>query len=135
MSRKIPTFKTPVVIQDDGTATILIKQGRTLRIVLRHRGLMDPTGYKARFGLTDKYGNPLLGSASTDDGSITFSPALDPDPPHDQIGTYITIVVSDEDMDLLDAKQGKFDAVLENPAGEEDTVIPGDWILWQKVSP
>lgn len=124
-----PTPKQPIVLNDDGSISALIYRARTFRLKATHEGLLDSTGYKARFGITDKYGNPVLASASTDDGRITFAPAVLP-----EVGTVISVEIPDEDMDL-DVKAGKLDLVLEEPGGDEIPVFVGDWIIWKDVSP
>lgn len=137
MARLVPTPKTPVVKQDDGSVTMLVYGSRTFRLHAVHKGLMDSTGYKARFGFSDKPGNPLLASADSEDGSIVFSPAMDPDHPLVQIGTLIAVTITDEDMAAVTAKKagGYEDLVLEDPSGAEDAIVVGDWILYAPVTP
>jgi hypothetical protein len=124
-----PTPKQPIVLNDDGSVSALVYRARTFRLNATHEGLLDPTGYKARFALTDKYGNPVLASASTDAGTITMTVATPP-----AIGTVIAIEIPDEEMDI-DAKAGKMDLVLEEPGGDEIPVFVGDWVIWKDVSP
>jgi len=126
----IPTPKQPIVLNDDGSISVLIYQGRTFRLNATHEGLLDPTGYKARFGITDKYGNALIAEATTDDGSIVFSPAVLP-----AIGTVVAITIPDEDMTLVGYKAGKLDLVLEEPGGAEIPMLVGDWTIWKEVTP
>lgn len=126
----IPTPKHPVVVNDDGSVSVLVYQGRTFRLHATHEGLADPTGYKARFGITDKYGNALIASASTEDGSITFSPAVAP-----ATGTLVAVTIPDEDMALVGYKSGKLDLVLEEPTGQEVPMLVGNWIIWKEVTP
>ena len=126
-----PTPNNPVVVNEDGSVSALIYRARTFRLNVTHEGLTDSTGYKARFGITDRYGNPLIAEASTDTGSITFSPAVLP-----ETGTVISIEIPDEEMDFEETiKKGKLDLVLEEPGGDEIPVIVGDWIVWRDVTP
>ena len=124
-----PTPKQPIVLNADGSISVLIYRARTFRLNATHEGLLDYTGYQARFAITDKYGNPTLATASTTAGSITFSPAVSP-----ATGTVISISIEDESMDI-DAKSGKMDLVLQEPSGSEIPVFVGDWIIWKDVSP
>lgn len=130
-----PTPNNPLVVNADGSVTMLVFQGRTLELIAVHKGLMDATGYKARLGLTDKYGNALIAQADSTAGSITFSDAFDPDAPLVQIGTRVTAVITDEVTELITAKAGKFDLVLEEPGGKEIPLVVGDWLLWKRVTP
>ena len=135
-----PTPADPIVRNDNGSLSILVYQGRTLRMWFIHEGLAyPPTGFKARFGLTDKYGNALLASADSDDGSIVFTDAtleINPETNLPYAGTVIAVTVPDEDMALTKAA-GFFDCVLEEPgAGTPEVPLGvGDWILWKQVSP
>lgn len=124
-----PTPKQPIVLNPDGSISALIYRARTFRLNVTHEGLTDYNGYKARFGITDKYGNPVLAGASTDDGSIVFAPAESP-----ATGTVIFITITDENMDI-GAKAGKLDLVLEEPGGAEIPVLVGDWVIWKDVTP
>ncbi len=127
-----PTVDTPVVVNDDGSVSMLVFLGRTLVFIAVHKGLMDSTGYKARFGLTNKYGGELIASASTEDGSIVFEEAYND--ASELIGTRIIATIEDEDMDLA-FYAGKFDMVLEQPNGSEFPVVVGDWMGWRPVTP
>lgn len=129
-----PTPKTPIVLNADGSVSMLVYQGRTLRLNATYEGLTSSTGYKARFGLTDKYGNALLASADSEDGTITFSDVHSTTPPNPVIATLIAVKIPDESM-TIDAKSGKVDLVLEDPDGNEDPIMVGDWILWREVTP
>lgn len=126
----MPTPRDPVVVNDNGSVSMLVYQGRTFRLNATHEGLEDSTGYKARFGLTDKYGNALLASASSENGSITFAPAVAP-----QTGTVVSVVIPDEEMSLVGYKAGKLDLVLEEPSGQEIPMLVGDWVIWREVTP
>jgi hypothetical protein len=130
-----PTPAVPIVVNDDGTVSMLVYQGRTLRLNATHEGLTDPTGYKARFALTDKYGNAVIASADSEDGDIVITPVLDPTPPNDPIATLFEITISDETMETVVAKGGKMDMVLEEPGGAEIPFFVGDWVLYKQVSP
>lgn len=127
-----PTPDEPIIRNADGSISMLVYQGRTLRLKLTHAGLTyPPTGYKCRAGWTDKYGNAVLFSADSDDGDIVFTDATLLTPP--KVGTVITITIPDETMDPIVAKGGKMDVVLEDPSGHEDAITVGDWVLWKKV--
>lgn len=125
------TPKTPYVVNEDGSVDILVYQGRTLRFNVTHAGLLDPTGYQARFAMKTTYaqadGDAIV-EASTTAGTIVLTqlPA--------SAGTLIAITVPDEDMEITDTK-GKYDVVLENPSGQEDPVVVGSWTLWKRVTP
>lgn len=128
----VPTPKRPIVLNDDGSISALVYRARTFRIRATHAGLTNPTGYKARFGMTDKYGNPPFVTASSDpgaDGTITFSAAVAP-----AVGTVIAVEIPDEAMDFA-FKAGKLDLVLEEPSGAEIPVLVGDWVVWKDVTP
>lgn len=126
-----PTPSQPIVLNDDGSISALIYRARTFRLNATHEGLTDYTGYRARFALTDRYGNPNLATANSEDGSIVFSAAVSP-----ATGTVIAVTITDEDMDLDEAyTRGKMDLVLEEPGGAEIPVFVGDWIIWKDVSP
>ena len=129
-----PTPKTPIVLNEDGSVSMLVYQGRTLRLNATYEGLTDSTDYKARFGLTDKYGNELLVGADSEDGTITFADVHSAVAPNPVIATLISVLIPDEDMDIT-AKSGKVDLVLEDPDGQEDPIMVGDWILWREVTP
>jgi hypothetical protein len=128
----VPTPKRPVVLNEDGSISALVYRARTFRLRATHAGLSSTTGYKARFAMTDKYGNPPFATASTEagaDGTITFTPAASP-----ATGTVIAIEIPDEAMDTA-FKAGKMDLVLEEPGGAEIPVFVGDWVIWKDVSP
>lgn len=135
-----PTPAVPIVRNDDGSLSILVYQGRTLRLHFIHEGLTyPPTGYKARFGLTDKYGNALLADADSDAGSIVFvdaSTETNPDTNLPYAGTVIAVTIPDEDMEITKAS-GYFDCVLEEPgAGTPEVPLGvGDWRLYKRVTP
>jgi hypothetical protein len=134
-----PTPATPVVRNPDGSISVLVYRSRTFRMVMVYEDLAyPPTGYKCRLGLTDKYGNALLASADSEDGAVTFSDATVLTNPATNLpyasGTAITAIIPDEDMGI-EAKSGKIDVVLEDPAGHEDPIAVGDWLLWRDVSP
>jgi len=129
-----PTPNNPLVVNSDGSVTLLVFQGRTLEFNAVHKGLMDATGYKARFGLTDKYGNALLASADSTSGSVTFSVANDA-LSGAQIGTRVTAVIPDEVTEAITARSGKLDLVIEEPGGAEHPLVVGDWVLWKRVTP
>lgn len=122
-----PTPKNPVVLNADGTVSLLVYQERTLSFRTVHRELDDPTGYKARFALTDVYGNPPLVMADSEAGTVSL--AL-----YELGGTVIDVTIPDEDM-VLSSKAGKFDLVLEDPDGHEKPLIVGNWVLWKAVTP
>lgn len=125
-----PTPNEPIVLNDDGSISVLVFRGRTLRINVRHTALDDATGYKARFAMTTKYDETLLITADSDDGDITFVPATLPD-----TGTWVQIEVSDELMALASTiKGGKLDCLLEEPGGAEVPFFVGDWIVWKNVA-
>jgi hypothetical protein len=129
-----PTPKQPIVVNADGSVSMLVYLARTFDLSVVVKGLMSTTGYKSRFGFTDKYGNALLASATSEDGSITFSPALDPLDGVTQIGTRVRVIITDEDMDFT-AKGGKVDHILEQPDGAEQPIVVGDWVAWNWVTP
>jgi hypothetical protein len=124
-----PTPKQPIVLNDDGSISVLVFRGRTLRMNIRHAGLTNSTGYKARFAMTAKYDETPVVTASSDDGSITFEAALAP-----LTGTWVKIVVPDEDMTLVGLRSGKLDILLEEPSGQEVPFVVGDWIVWKNVA-
>ena len=124
-----PTPSEPIIKNDDGSVSMLVYLGRTFRLLATHEGLTDYAGYKARFGLTDKYGNAVLAEASTEDGSIVLSLAVAP-----VVGTVLSVTITDELMDIA-AKGGKFDFVLEEPGGAEIPIMVGDWVAWKLVTP
>jgi len=125
-----PTPKEPIILNEDGSVSVLVYQGRTFRLNATHEGLVDFTGYKARFGITDKYGNAVIASADTEDGSIVFSEAVLP-----AVGTVVAVTIPDEDMTLVGYKAGKLDLVLEEPGGAEIPMLVGDWVVWKEVTP
>jgi hypothetical protein len=128
-----PTPAEPIILNADGSISMLIYQGRTFRLNMTHEGLTyPPTGYKCRFAITTKYGETILASADSEDGDIVFSDATTLTPP--EVGTVISVTISDETMDAIVAKGGKLDCVLEDPSGHEDAITVGDWILWRKVT-
>jgi hypothetical protein len=135
----VPTPAVPIIRNDDGSISVLVYLGRTLFLNFIHAGLAyPPTGYKARFGMTDKYGNALLASATSLDGSITFSDAslLPPDAVLGAFtGTVIAVIVPDEATGAIVKAAGKLDCVLEDPAGHEIPVGVGDWVAWKQVTP
>jgi hypothetical protein len=136
-----PTPANPIILNEDGTISALVYQGRTFRLEATHEGLTSYSGYKARFGITDKYGNALLASASSEPGggvgvgTITFAPAVDPDTGLPAIGTTLTVVIPDETTETIVAKIGKLDLVLEEPGGSEIPMVVGDWVLFKRVTP
>jgi hypothetical protein len=134
-----PTPANPIILNEDGTISALVYQGRTFRLEATHEGLTSYTGYKARFGITDKYGNALLASANSEGGvgvgTITFAPAVDPDTGLPAIGTTLSVTISDEITETIVAKLGKLDLVLEEPGGAEVPMIVGDWVLFKRVTP
>lgn len=124
-----PTPKQPIVLNADGSVSVLVYANRTFRLQATHAGLTSSVGYKARFGMTDKYGNALLASADSEDGTITFAPAVAP-----KTGTVISVTIPDEEM-AITAKAGKLDMVLEEPGGAEIPIMVGDWTLYRDVTP
>jgi hypothetical protein len=129
MARLVPTPKNPIVLNDDGSISVLVFKGRTLQISALHTGLLNPTGYKARFAMTDKYGNTPVATADSDLGSITFTAATLP-----AVGTWVKVVIPDEDMTLTGLKGGQLDCLLEQPDGQEVPFYVGDWIIWKNVA-
>ena len=133
-----PTPKTPIIVNADGTVSMLVYQGRTLRFAVTDSAMTDSSGYKARFGLTAAYGETLLASADSEDGTITFVPVMgpgaDPGDPDVQVATNIIVEIPDEDMTIT-AKKGKMDMLLEEPGGDEIPVFVGDWLLYYEVTP
>ena len=123
----IPTPAQPIVLNEDGSISLLLYQGRTFRLNATHEGLADPTGFKARIGFTDKYGNATIVSGSTEDGRVTFVPAVLP-----ATGTVIKVEIPDE-ATVVNARSGKFDLILEEPSGAEIPVCVGDWVLYRGV--
>jgi hypothetical protein len=124
-----PTPKQPIVLNDDGSISVLVFRGRTLALNVRHKTLLSSTGYKARFAMTAKYDTAACVTASSEDGSITFEAAVAP-----LTGTWVKIVVPDEDMTLEGIKGGKLDCLLEQPDGQEVPFFVGDWIVWKNVA-
>lgn len=123
-----PTPNTPIVVNTDGSVSMLVFLGRTLRFSVTHAGLLNPAGYKARFGLSEAYGLAPLVTADSTAGTITFTqlPA--------SAGTRIDVEIPDEQMDLA-ATKGKLDLVLEEPGGAELPVFVGTWISQKPVTP
>jgi len=135
-----PTPADPIILNADGSISVLVYQGRTFRLEATNEGLTDYLGYKARFGITDKYGNALLASANSEPsgvgvGTITFAPAVDPDTGLPAVGTTLFITIPDEVTETITAKLGKLDLVLEEPSGAEVPMLVGDWVLYKKVTP
>lgn len=125
-----PTPKSPIVLNDDGSVSILIFRDRTLRINVRHTTLLDPTGYKARFAMTTKYDTAPIITADSDSGTITFEPAVSP-----LVGTWVKIAIPDETMVLApNIKGGKLDCLLEEPGGAEVPFFVGDWTVFKNVA-
>lgn len=125
-----PTPKVPYVVNDDGTISVLVYQGRTFQMTITHTGLVDPSGYKARAWFKVLYGDALpLMEANSEDGSITLT-ALP-----GGAGTTIVITIPDETTATLVDKKGVYDVLLEAPGGAEFPVIPASkWYLWPGVA-
>lgn len=133
MTTTSPTPATPLVVNDDGTLSMLLFQGRTNRLAITHRGLLDPTGYAARACWRASYAGDALLEASTEDGSIVMEAVVDEDDA--PAGTMLTITLTDESCDEVAASRGVWDVLVESPGGEETPVIPSSpWRLWKKVA-
>lgn len=130
-----PTPEQPYVVQEDGSSSVLVYAGRAFRLAATHAGLTDPTGYGARIGFKAAYEaagveTGLLAGGDTDGGQITLT-ALP-----DDAGTLIAVTLTDDDtLPLQDVSGGKFDLVLETPAGLGIPVLVGTFTTWKAVAP
>ena len=136
MAAKVkPTPAVPYVVQEDGSSSVLVYPGRAFRLTATHVGLIDPSGYGAKIAFKEAYEaagveDGLLASGDTDGGQITLT-ALP-----DDAGTLITVVLDDADTEpLQDYAGGKFDLVLETPAGLGIPVLVGTFTTWKAVAP
>jgi len=128
-----PTPAQPVIVNDNGTVTVLMYQGRTNTLSITHHGLTDPAGYSARAAWRDSYGGTIVAACDSDDGTATLEQLLDPDDA--PIGTLITLTVSDEAMASVTASRGVWDVLVESPGGIETVVVPSSpWYLWKAVT-
>jgi hypothetical protein len=130
-----PTPATPVIVNVDGTADILVYEARTFRMIATIVGLADPTGYKVRFGLAAGYtggadGAALLADADSEnvppDGTITLVPSA---------GDTIATVIIPKTLMVGLGKSGKYDMVVEEPDGSEFSRAVGKYYTFGAVTP
>ena len=122
-----PTIATPWIVQDDGSVDVLVWQGRVWLANITHPGLTDPTGYSARVGFTAELGATPLATASSPAAiTLTQLPA--------GAGALIAIAVPDEVTDLITARKGWWDLLLQSPAGVEYPVLAGRFVTRLKVT-
>ena len=123
-----PTVAQPWVVNSDGTVSVLVMQGRNFRARITHPSLAVPGGYKARIAFRATYDSPILAQGTTDDGSITLHPT-------GTGGTFVVVNLQDEVTESIDVTKGRWDLVLQNPAGEEDALLVGDFVVQPPVTP